>query len=269
VFHRIELCKQQGIDVYIYDNTVYETTDYSVSSSIKEWHYWSDGINHGIGAALRFLCARARQDGHLYLLNWDQDTIFDERTLKYVADALTQLDKDFKCRDGQPLLSITFRDMNPSLAKKPKRRMCVPSIYQTALTISSGSLFHLERLEESGGHRASFFVDLVDYDVCLAASRSGYVVAEVVNVPGIDHMAEQADSFWSFYGFVFSGRRYPLWRVSGYFRNSFRLLYAASRTDGRIFSEVLIQLVKFITIQLLARMSFKHRGYVSIVSRKI
>lgn len=211
---RINMLALAGYCVYVFDNSVLFSANRAALAP-KEVRYAAAGHNLGLGVGLSQVCATAYGDGWKRLLFFDQDTRFNLTTLTHVERAA----KDF---DGAGIYDdyaiFTFSGGLP-LSER---------VLDVDLAISSGSLFNLDHLLSIGWHNSSYFVDCVDYEICLRLRERGLKIGLVAGVPGFDHASEQDDKTVSVFGYLFKGRRYAQRRVcdalSAYCKLIFRCL---------------------------------------------
>lgn len=229
VWPRLRAAIEAGYPVFVFDNSPGLSPLPSDIVDSPAVEYLTLGCNSGIGEALSRLCRTAGSRGYDWLLYFDQDTIFDEMTMRFIDGVGEQLLSGHASeRSGtEPkLASITFRDRPSTSARRTVRAEGI-DLQVVDFTINSGTLFDLHSLERIGWHDPSFFIDGVDYAYCLAAAKAGYLVGEIAGTPGLNHSSEQDNSAYSFFGYRFIGRRYPKYRRKDFYRSSLRLIFRA------------------------------------------
>lgn len=216
LINRIKLTISAGYKCYIFDNW---PEDYSFNDEFNgdpRCKYITCGKNVGLGYSISNICAQAYYEGYKSLLFFDQDTVFNEKTLNFVNSF---------CEDhpelSQAYSSIVFN------AKTPVKDPSTVKIKDVLLSISSGSLFFLERLKSMNWHNETYFVDCVDYEFCLNSSNHNLKIGEFTGTPGFDHVSEQADSAYTVFGKTRMMRKYPPSRVKGTTVASIRLFFSA------------------------------------------
>jgi GT2 family glycosyltransferase len=254
---RLREVAEIGYTIYIVDNTPDSCT---VSEQIDHPNIrlFSFGKNIGIGRALQLMGATAYYNGSEQLLYFDQDSIFTRITLEYISDfAFVWLKKNNYLMNN--FACVTFRDFLPAVKNKNERlTIDAYDVVPVDFTISSGSLFDLEKLKIVGWHNESFYIDGVDYAVCISIAKSGYKVGEIGPTPEFDHSSEQEDDNYRILGYRFRARCYPFYRYRDYIFSSIRLiLHSASFSPRRTFW-LLRNLFVFIGHQLLVRISQKN-----------
>lgn len=100
-------------------------------------------------------------------------------------------------------------------------------------TISSGTLFDLKNLKKAGWHDENYFIDGVDYYICLSSEAAGLRVAEIFNTPGLDHDKEQGDINFTFLFKQYKGRKYPAYRIKDYINSSLKLIFKSTRMGSK------------------------------------
>lgn len=259
VWSRIRIAAEAGYKVLLFDNSPGLSLLPPDILDTSSTEYLTLGNNSGIGEALLRLCRAAVSRGYERLLYFDQDTIFDEQTLRFIEDVGARImvpPAEAGMGPEPRLASITFRD-RPSVTVSRTRRVGDVDLQVVDFTINSGSLFDLKALERIGWHDPGFFIDGVDYAYCLAAARAGYLIGEIAETPGLNHSSEQDDSRYSFFGYNFSGRRYPKYRRKDFYRSSFRLIRDAMGIDARRASWLFRSLVFYWIVQTIIPFSKK------------
>lgn len=217
LLNRINLTIAEGYKCYVFDNSPEDQTFNKEFGEVSNCKYITCGKNVGLGYAISNICAQSYYEGHKALLFFDQDTVFNAQTLNFINSFFNQhihLIKSYS--------SIVFNSKNPSTYNG----LDTP-IKDVLLSISSGSLFFLERLKEINWHNETYFVDCVDYEFCLNSSNHGLKVGEYSSTPGFDHVSEQADSAYTVFGKKRMMRKYSFSRVKGTTIASIRLFLSA------------------------------------------
>lgn len=212
--------------------------------------YFTFHKNAGIGAALRFMGSYAYNNDFDFLLYFDQDTIFSDLTLEYVENFLN-LSIENRTFSFEGLFSITFRDgIIKNAAREGEISSTYFTIHRTDLTISSGTVFEIEKLKKIGWHDDSYFIDGVDYFICLLAQKNGFYVAEIFDTPGLDHKTDQGDISCKIFSKVIRARRYPAYRIKNYLISSVKLIAMATKMRSRTAIVLVRMLFLYIIVQL-------------------
>ena len=243
-YERLSWSATSGHQIYVFDNSpeVAETKKWCDSfGGIK---FITAGNNVGLGIGLSIINATAYSDGFSMLLFFDQDTNFDTTTLEFIGRAAA--------------VHIPSRDLKIGalVFDAKKNSTTVPNYTAEAvlLAISSGSLFNLHALRQIGWHNPSYFVDGVDYELCLRARSNGYAVLKCSHTPGFDHETEQPDQAFIFWGKRVPLRRYSVSRIKDSVGAYFRLLVFTSRKFDLLATQVLLRsFMIFLFGQVLAR----------------
>ena len=200
LFERIDQMIDLGFKIYIFDNSPGDEKYTNTIKNAPDICYLTAGKNVGIGYSLATLCATAHAHGYQRLLFLDQDTGISGRTLDFIES----YPKTLPIETQQQYAALVFSG-NPA----PQ-----PSITEVRLAISSGSLFNLPVLRQIGWHNEKYFVDCVDYELCIRARRYGFKIGIVKNTPDFDHVSEQPDQELNLFGKKFLVRRYSTSRIN-------------------------------------------------------
>jgi rhamnosyltransferase len=240
---RVDQMVALGFHVYVFDNSPFGAQFSRAIQDKVNICYLTAGKNIGIGYALSTLCATAYAHGYPRLLFLDQDTGISERTLEFIETFPQTLTTDFQ----QQYAALVFSG-HPGTDH---------SVQEVRLAISSGSLFNLAALQQIGWHNVKYFVDCVDYELCVRARRCGFKIGLIRNTPDFDHVTEQPDQTLNFFGKQLRVRRYSTMRikdalgaylkliVGGLFQNSPSDTYALTRSMGLyIFGQLTSRLIQ-------------------------
>jgi rhamnosyltransferase len=250
---RISLAVKSGFNVLVYDNSPSRIAEDVLAAHSESVRYFSSGDNVGIARALRALAFAAFDDGWQSMLYFDQDTAFTQETLGFISRFAEVSLSHREFIDHSNVFSVTFRANRTSRRRRHTIDFHGYGLEITEFSISSGTLFFLDKLLSVGAHDPSYFIDGVDYSICLAAEKHGQLVTELYGTPGLDHSTEQGDRTWSLLGKRFIARKYPAYRVRDYFRSSVKLI-ALSLSIGSRKTFLLIRLLlAYLALQLLVR----------------
>lgn len=117
-----------------------------------------DSTNKGISYALNYSLSFAIENGYEYLLTMDQDSYWIN--FKEHKEAFFQLEN----RDN-----IIYGAWQKGAINKTK----FPNIYKMRWVITSGTIYSVELLKRIGGFQQRFFVDSIDIELCLRATKFG------------------------------------------------------------------------------------------------
>ena len=227
VLTRLECIISLGFHLFLYDNSPKDgmvRSHCEKYSTLKQISYLTCGKNVGLGYGLSAVCAQAYYEGYLALLFFDQDTIFSAETLMYV-EGLYVGNRDM----WNDYISITFNSntRDVSFSPPPGNGLSVKEVF---LTINSGSLFSLGNLCKMNWHAINYFVDCVDYELCLRANNMNLKIGLCTSAPGIDHKSEQGDIVCKIWGRDRYMRRYSTGRILGTVQSCSRLLLESVKT---------------------------------------
>lgn len=215
---RIEMCLKEGYKCYVFDNTPDQSVIRNKFKNSENFYYCTPGKNLGLGVGMSMINSMAYYDGFQNLLFFDQDTGFSIETLNFVEKFIKS-----SHYDPSKYSSVVFNSKN----SETKQKFVIREVF---LSISSGSLFLLKNLKKIGFHNESFFVDCVDYEFCLNSYNHHFKTLECSNTEGFDHVTEQADKPYSFFGKTLMLRVYPIKRVIGTIFGYFKLIIITLKT---------------------------------------
>jgi rhamnosyltransferase len=220
---RLAMSERKGHRIYVYDNSPDDCSTRRNLTSLSEARYFTAGKNLGLGVALSTICAAAYYDSCGTLLFFDQDTVFDERTIDYVEQFCRTALRDYE----RSHTAIVFS--SAATGSGSNSRFAISDV---PLAISSGSLFVLENLKMLGWHNEHYFVDGVDYELCLRSLIKNLKIARCGNTPGFDHVSGQPDRTVELWGKSIALRHYAPARILDAFR-SYTQLFFSSLSAGQ------------------------------------
>lgn len=242
-FDRLRALTSLGYKVYVFDNSPEYRAVRDVCKPLCNVHYSTAGKNVGLGFGLSVIAATSYYDGYAAQLFFDQDTIFTSQTLEFISEFHSACSPIISER----YVAVVFNAREESSA--------LPfQIKDVLLAISSGSLFVLENLKKIGWHNAKYFVDGVDYELCLRARTNGYRIGSCSNTPGFDHESEQPDRFVEIFKRRLPLRNYSGTRIVDSIRAYLRLIaFALKNFDFQAAGAVARSFLIFLLGQVLAR----------------
>ncbi len=256
-WERLALAIDAGYDIFLFDNSPSCTDESFLAKNQRKIRYFTTGANNGIAYALKILSNAAWTGGWQMMLYFDQDTIFTLETLLYVSEFAMYCNTNWTTFDTLRVFSVTFRAKKMNSKQNRVISFGNYNLEEVEFTISSGTLFFLDKLAKVGGHDVSYFIDGVDYYICLAAEKQNQLIAEISNIPGLDHSTEQGDHCWSFLGKQFIGRKYPISRIKDFLRASFKLLFFSLRIGSSKTLKLIKLFFSYILIQIVVRFSIR------------
>lgn len=194
--------------IYLFVNTEGESVyiDFYEYNNI-EVHVCDENI--GIASAQNKMINKAYEDGFVYVLLSDQDTLYPENYVSNLLDKMALVSGE--------ILGVTpaWQSLNSSLNRNRKAGVTtltsnnkiekyygdqpIPIIH----AISSGMLLKLELLLKLGGMNETLFIDWVDNDMCWRAYLNNYVI---IGVPSVFIEHKLGDEIVSILGRSFTKR---------------------------------------------------------------
>ncbi len=213
---RVQTAIDCGCEVYILDNSPEKEKAREFSEAKAEVKYFTTGKNIGLGLGISFICAQAFYEGNSALIFFDQDTIFNHETLKFIKEYYLQ-HPEFESKYS----AVVFNSKNKG---KEINGECFKNV---PLAINSGSLFYLSNLKNMKWHSEKYFVDCVDYEFCFRSRKNGLLIGEYSCTPGFDHVTEQADKEYTIFGRSYLSRAYSSSRILDASISSVKLIFKA------------------------------------------
>lgn len=180
--HLLDALKQQVDHVLIVDNgSTLSVGDFISEMDAPHLHYLALGENKGVATAhnIGTKWARDRQAEFVLLLDQDSLPALDmvrqlkaahcelvSRGIKVAAVGPRYLD------ERNPEHSLFSRSQGMRLIRE--KCLHTASVIPTDFLISSGSLIHVDALNQIGDMNEAFFIDQVDLEWCLRARTKGY-----------------------------------------------------------------------------------------------
>jgi len=240
---RIQMAIDYDYQIYIFDNSPEKERVRKFSENRNGIKYFTTGKNLGLGLGISSVCAQAFYENKSALLFFDQDTIFNKDTLNCIESYHSQ----------SPELAATHSAIVFN-AKKIEEKGGSNCFKNVPLAINSGSLFYLENLKKINWHSERYFVDCVDYEFCFRSKMNGLKIGEYSCTPGFDHVTEQADKKYKFFGKHYLMRAYPWSRIVDVSKSSIRLIFTALASGELAFSLNITKLfLIYIASQIVAR----------------
>jgi rhamnosyltransferase len=243
---RLQQALDAGFAVYVFDNSPDEPACRDSLEGRPRAHYATDGRNAGLGVGISAVCSQAFDDGFPALLFFDQDTVFEARTLEFI-DAFHRAHHML----GRDHSAVLFNARSGTAASDVN----APMLRDIRMAISSGTMFFLDKLRAMNWHNRMYFVDCVDYEFCFRSECHGYRIAEFSATPGFDHLSEQPDRVFCFMGRQHAVRCYAASRIKDTVQASTRLALTALRA-GRFsfFATMVRSLGIYLGFQIIARL---------------
>jgi hypothetical protein len=244
LLQRLRLALGAGFAVYLFDNSPEMPACRDFARTHAGCHYSTCGKNLGLGVGISAVCSQAWHDGQPALVFFDQDTVFDTKTLAFI--------EQFHASHTDMARTYSAVVFNARRAHAP---VTEPALRDVTMAISSGTMFFLANLQRMNWHNATYFVDCVDYEFCLNSAIHGLRIAEYSRTPGFDHLAEQPDRVYRFLGRDHAIRRYSASRIRDACGASLRLSFAAIRAGKPSFFAIMARsLAIYLFFQLVARL---------------
>lgn len=240
---RVRMAVESGFDVYIFDNSPDRRSLADFRHQSEQIKYLTCGKNHGLGLGISTVCAQAYYEKHCALVLFDQDSVFNEKTLSFIE---------------------TFYDRHPDLqsthaavifnSRRGSQKQEMDCFKDVPLAINSGSLFFLNNVRTLNWHNEGYFVDGVDYEFCLRSELNGFRIGEYSCTPGFDHSTEQPDKSYKIFGKIHAMRAYAPRRILDTSNSSIKLIFSAVGSGAIKFAFRIFRLwIVYLITQMLVR----------------
>lgn len=217
---RIKKIALSGYTIILFDNSFIARIDFHYFENIIYFH---SKVNVGLSGGIDFIAKKAFDLKYYSLLNFDQDTIFTNKTLLFVEDVINKFIVSQKL--GSNLISVGFRDFNKTGTKQVLSIQNLSyNISKVDFTINSGSLYLLELYDKFKWFDKKYFVDGLDYSFCLQTNKCGYKIFECYDTPDLNHTTEQDDTYLNIFSFKIRGRKYSFKRNTDFIYSHIKLL---------------------------------------------
>lgn len=181
-------------EIIVVDNASTDDTLHLLASEYPEVTVLQLPKNVGIGAGLAAgLTHAVSKKHHDWVWTFDQDSLPSPNALEHLLAGLNLLgDSEKSTAILAPVCTNSATGTSyPALSWQDGRFLPVPYSADQSLTfvdmvISSGSLMRGTAIAEAGPPRADFFMDFVDYELCLRFRHHGFCIA-VVHNSTVDH----------------------------------------------------------------------------------
>ena len=206
---RILVAKQP---VYIFCNcdSSFKTLEakYKDFSNLK---YIYLGSNVGLSAAYNSMLNLIEADGFTHFFLFDQDTLIT--------------DHFFAVKDSIPaLVDLSAHVLTQLEARGIKGNIDQVKLSSPMFVINSGSLVNIGLVRALGGYPSSYFVEGVDYYLCLMASIHNLKIGYLHGNFGLDHTVDQGDLSIKLFNLSFLVRFYGWNRIKDVTKSSTKLI---------------------------------------------
>jgi rhamnosyltransferase len=257
---RIIYSARSGYEIFIYLNSKLEDKILADLNSVDSINIFGNNSNDGLAIGLSSICNAAYGKNYKALLNFDQDSIFTDETLRYAAKYFNLIQKNDN-EFTQSIVCTTFRDrtsINMRYNHISTTKISEYLIENIFFSINSGSLYFLGKIKHYNWFDKSYFVDGVDYSFCITSKINKFKITEIYNTPGLDHETEQGNFPIRLLKKQVSGRLYPLGRNIDFIKSHCRLLLYSFRLRSfkpKVF--IIRSLFLYLYIQILFRLKSK------------
>ena len=142
-------------------------TEYLQDEYFKDITVITNSENFGIAKALNQICEYAKCSGYKWALTLDQDSVCPSNIIAEY--------KKFTGLQNVGMLCPVIEDRNVGLITETDSE----PVTEVTLCITSASLLNIEAWQKVGGFYEPFFIDGVDFDMCMLLAEHGYKIQRV------------------------------------------------------------------------------------------
>lgn len=258
-YERVSRIREQvGFVVIIDDGECNENV-----SKLKKWFeglknvYLHHNIrNVGIAASLNKGISIAKQNGYMWTLTLDDDSLVNTNMVERLINGLKNITAD------KPIGIIGMSWVEQGHLIKSETRNVNLKYFKKRGIITSGSLFSVATYDKVGPFRDEFFIDSVDYDYCLRARAKGLLIIKLEEI-GFEHSLGYS-AVHNILGLKMIVQNHNAMRVYYASRNSTVLALEHLKDDPLFFVAVIIGYVKNI-IKILLYESDKQKKLIEVI----
>ena len=207
--------------VIIVDNSAED--HHALCADISNAVYLSHRNEHGIAGALNMGCKEALRLGAEWVLTMDQDSRWDQASLRdYIEEAA-----QYELFDRVGIFS-PFHDCDGM----PEKHKKIGRFQEMKIIMCSGNLLRLRAWQEAGGFKEGFFIDCVDDEISCHLRQLGWTIIRTnrillthrlgngVTIVKIIHHPYTAHPAWRYYyrgrNMLYMAQLYP--EMAKYYR---------------------------------------------------
>jgi rhamnosyltransferase len=180
LFDNVSRISSQVDKLVIFDNASINKDEMKGNEKLNSADFMFSATNVGLGAAYNRVIEMYRNN-YDFLITFDQDTTIGP---DLVSNLLTLFD--------DPNVAI----VGPNFDSRQRNELAVSEV---TVLIQSSAVFRMKIFEEIGGFEESYFIDSVDFELCLRAGTFGYRVLRSNNDNIVHNLGFRRKSlFWSY-----------------------------------------------------------------------
>lgn len=164
--------------LYVVDNTE-EKNMKKMKFTDKKIQYIPLKENKGIAYALNKGAKEAIKDGYEWLLTMDQDSKFENNSLKKMKKFIEELKEKKFIRD---IVDYDYKKLglvSPLHKTLKNKKDEIFDLSRPLVVMTSGNLISLEAYKKVNGFKDWLFIDAVDFDFCLNLREHDYEIIQI------------------------------------------------------------------------------------------
>ena len=217
-YQNIKKLLNHRLEVHVFCNcSISKETLESKFSNNNNLNIYSSGKNLGLPRAYNFLIKELLNLNKKHALIFDQDMVIDEIFFKKFNEIYSEL---FNLTD---YLAIQIESKNGSI-QSIKKDQNKKKLVKKKFIINSGSFIYLSNVKKVGFYPEDFFIDGVDYWMCMKSKNFGLNIGIYHGDFGLDHLIGQEDKFFNIFGKKIYYRKYSRIRIKDFFSSHYKLI---------------------------------------------
>lgn len=260
----LSVCLDLVDHIYIIDNSDEDMTEYFASIKYRKVSYIALSKNMGIAYALNIGCQIAKDEGYIWALTMDQDSI---PPFNMITDYINYLKQENNSKIALVgCVSKAYIGENIRSERK---------VYVDAVNIyTSGSFMNLIIWAAVGGFNEELFIDCVDYEYCLRLLQNCFEVHQLGYVV-LEHKLGDTHKYrFCGRGFYVTNhnyvRRYYITRNLLWVRNKYKDAFSDIEVEGKVSSMCKIVFkILFFERDKWRKIRSIYRGYMDFQKNKM
>ena len=217
-YQNIENLLNQKLEVHVFCNCSTSKKELKLRfNNYEDLNIYSFEKNVGLPRAYNFLIKKLLNLNKKHALIFDQDTLIDEIFFK----KFTEIHNELSSITNYLAIQIESKNDSIQFAKQHQNKK---KLVKKKFIINSGAFIYLSNVKKVGFYPEDFFIDGVDYWMCMKSKEFGLNIGIYHGDFGLDHLIGQEDKFLNLFGKKFYYRQYPKTRIKDFFSAHYKLI---------------------------------------------
>lgn len=179
--------------VYVVDNSTGDNSE--ICKDITNLEYIPLHENLGIAKALNIGCKKANEDGFDWILTMDQDSLWEENTLKKYVSFSNKIINEYDNVKSIAAKPNTVHSVLYEAIVKIKPKSNEKDFVFCDRCICSGNFIELNTWKTIGGFNEELFIDEVDHDYCFRLREKDFKIVQSNLYTFIHSIGDEKKSF--------------------------------------------------------------------------